>query len=59
MVLIPLLALLAAAPSGVDAWRAHRVGLFVHWGVATGRALPQSHSHARQSGLNPSGSCAL
>ena len=56
MVLIPLLALLAAAPSGVDAWRAHRVGLFVHWGVATGRALPQSHSHARQSGLNPSGS---
>jgi alpha-L-fucosidase len=37
-------------------WRDHRVGLFVHWGVATGRALPQSHSHARRSELNPSGS---
>jgi alpha-L-fucosidase len=28
----------------------------VHWGVASGRALPQSHSHARHSALNPSGS---
>lgn len=37
-------------------WRAYRVGLFVHWGVASGRALPQSHSHARKSELNPSGS---
>jgi alpha-L-fucosidase len=37
-------------------WRERRVGLFVHWGVASGRALPQSHSHARHSALNPSGS---
>jgi alpha-L-fucosidase len=40
----------------VQLWRTQRVGLFVHWGVATGRALPQSHSHARKSLLNPSGS---
>jgi len=37
-------------------WKALRVGLFIHWGVATGRGLPQSHSHARKSALNPSGS---
>jgi len=37
-------------------WKALRVGLFIHWGVATGRALPQSHSHACKSALNPSGS---
>ena len=42
--------------AAIDQWRAQRVGLFVHWGVATGRALPQSHSHARKSALNPSGS---
>ena len=37
-------------------WRARRVGLFIHWGPSSGRALPQSHSHARQSALNPHGS---
>jgi alpha-L-fucosidase len=42
--------------TAIEQWRGYRVGLFVHWGVATGRALPQSHSHARQSPLNPSGS---
>lgn len=60
------IALLAAAPAwlaaqnsretAIQQWRAHRIGLFVHWGVATGRALPQSHSHARKSAWNPSGS---
>jgi alpha-L-fucosidase len=40
----------------VRQWRERRIGLFVHWGVASGRALPQSHSHARHSVLNPSGS---
>jgi alpha-L-fucosidase len=39
-----------------DSWRSMRFGLFVHWGTASGRALPQSHSHARNSTLNPSGS---
>ena len=42
--------------AAIENWRALRIGLFVHWGVATGRALPQSHSHARKSVLNPSGS---
>jgi len=42
--------------SAIEQWRTHRIGLFVHWGVATGRALPQSHSHARKTELNPSGS---
>ena len=49
----------APEPSRAEAarrWRERRVGLFVHWGVASGRALPQSHSHARHSALNPSGS---
>jgi len=41
---------------GAEAWRAMRVGLFIHWGPSSGRALPQSHSHARKSALNPSGS---
>lgn len=41
--------------AAIQQWRSQRVGLFVHWGVATGRALPQSHSHARKSALNPSG----
>jgi hypothetical protein len=49
----------APEPSRAEAtrrWRERRLGLFVHWGVASGRALPQSHSHARHSALNPSGS---
>ena len=46
--------MLRAAPA--DAWRALRVGLFIHWGPSSGKALPQSHSHARKSALNPSGS---
>lgn len=36
-------------------WRAMRVGLFIHWSPSSGRALPQSHSHARHSALNPHG----
>ena len=42
--------------AAIDQWRALRVGLFIHWGPSAGRALPQSHSHARQSALNPHGS---
>ena len=42
--------------AAIDQWRALRVGLFIHWGPSAGRALPQSHSHARQSVLNPHGS---
>lgn len=42
--------------AALEQWRSYRFGLFVHWGVATGRGLPQSHSHARKSALNPSGS---
>ena len=42
--------------AAIEQWRSYRVGLFVHWGVATGRNLPQSHSHARKSSLNPTGS---
>lgn len=38
-----------------QSWRDHRFGLFVHWGVASGRALAESHSHARRSPLNPKG----
>jgi alpha-L-fucosidase len=45
-----------AREAAVRQWREKRVGLFVHWGVATGRSLPQSHSHARKSPLNPSAS---
>jgi hypothetical protein len=40
----------------VAQWRGMRVGLFIHWGPSSGRALPQSHSHARKSALNPHGS---
>jgi len=47
---------LPRSSEAADQWRALRVGLFVHWGVSSGKALPQSHSHARQSELNPSGS---
>ena len=49
----------AIGPSRVQAiagWRNLRVGLFIHWSPSSGRALPQSHSHARQSALNPHGS---
>ena len=59
LLVLILLSLASAQTEREDAarqWRARRVGLFVHWGVATGRALPQSHSHARKSALNPSGS---
>ena len=42
--------------AAADKWRALRVGLFIHWGPSSGRALPQSHSHARKSALNPHGS---
>ena len=45
-----------ARPEAVEAWRSYRFGLFIHWGPSSGRALPQSHSHARRSALNPSGS---
>lgn len=37
-------------------WRSMRVGLFVHWGPSAGLGTPESHSHARQSALNPHGS---
>ena len=49
----------ATSPSrlaAADKWRALRVGLFIHWGPSSGKALPQSHSHARKSALNPHGS---
>lgn len=39
-----------------DNWRNMRVGLFIHWGPSSGKALPQSHSHARKSNFNPHGS---
>ncbi|RPD39578.1 alpha-L-fucosidase [Chitinophaga barathri] len=39
-----------------DNWRDMRVGLFIHWGPSSGKALPQSHSHARKSDFNPHGS---
>ena len=42
--------------SRADYWRSLRVGLFIHWGPSSGKALPQSHSHGRKSELNPSGS---
>lgn len=45
-----------ARPEAVGLWRSYRFGLFIHWGPSSGRALPQSHSHARKSILNPSGS---
>jgi alpha-L-fucosidase len=53
---------LAAGPTAaqreqaIAQWRDLRVGLFIHWGPSSGRALPQSHSHARQNALNPHGS---
>ncbi len=59
LILLTLLGSASAQTERDDAvrqWRDYRVGLFVHWGVASGRALPQSHSHARKSELNPSGS---
>jgi len=63
LVIVSLLALQVsfAAPdasraAAIQQWRNYRFGLFIHWGVATGRDLPQSHSHARNSALNPSGS---
>jgi hypothetical protein len=40
----------------VARWRALRVGLFIHWGPSSEKALPHSHSHARKSALNPRGS---
>ena len=46
----------ASRATVVQQWRSYRFGIFIHWGVATGRALPQSHSYARQSALTPSGS---
>jgi len=39
-----------------DEWRSFRFGLFIHWSPSSGRELPQSHSHARNSSLNPHGS---
>lgn len=59
-ILIPLafFAQLADRDAATAEWRAHRAGLFVHWGVATGRDLPHSHSHARRSALNPQGTVA-
>jgi len=42
--------------AAIARWRAMRMGLFIHWGPSSGKALPQSHSHARQSPLNPHGS---
>ena len=55
---LSLLAQSADRATAIEEWRAHRVGLFVHWGVATGRDLPHSHSHARRSALNPQGTIA-
>jgi hypothetical protein len=46
----------SATAQALESWRSYRVGLFIHWGPSSGRALPQSHSHARKSALNPSGS---
>jgi alpha-L-fucosidase len=45
-----------ANKEAVEAWRSYRVGLFIHWGPSAGLGTPQSHSHARKSDLNPSGS---
>jgi Alpha-L-fucosidase len=61
LVLILFLALVGTASAEnivfpADAWRALRVGLFIHWGPSSGKALLQSHSHARKSALNPHGS---
>lgn len=46
----------ARRAEAIQLWRGYRFGLFIHWGPSAGRALPQSHSHARKSALNPSGS---
>jgi len=45
-----------ASPHAIDLWRSYRFGLFIHWGPSAGLGTPQSHSHARKSILNPSGS---
>lgn len=39
-----------------DNWRSMRMGLFIHWGPSSGKALHPSHSHARKSPFNPHGS---
>jgi alpha-L-fucosidase len=45
-----------AREQAIAQWRAMRVGLFIHWSPSSGRALAQSHSHARFSKHNLHGS---